>query len=75
MASRSKNKTTFAKLAREGRLRERRMEKAARKEARKRAAEDPSQPGDTDPDENADGELASPNADGELASPVVTSDG
>ena len=42
MASRSKNKTTFAKLAREGRLRERRAEKAARKEARKRAAENPS---------------------------------
>jgi hypothetical protein len=41
MASRSKNKTTFAKLAREGRLRERRAEKQARKEARKRAAENP----------------------------------
>lgn len=39
MASRSKNKTTFAKLAREGRLRERRMEKQAKKEARKRAAD------------------------------------
>jgi hypothetical protein len=38
MASRSKNKTTFAKLAREGRLRERRIEKQAKKEARKRAA-------------------------------------
>jgi hypothetical protein len=44
MASRSKNKTTFTKLAREGRLRERRMEKAARKEARKRAAENPDPP-------------------------------
>jgi hypothetical protein len=39
MASRSKNKTTFAKLARESRLRERRMEKQAKKEARKRAAD------------------------------------
>ena len=47
MASRSKNKTTFAKLAREGRLRERRIEKQARKDARKRAAENPpTQPGD-----------------------------
>ena len=54
MASRSKNKTTFAKLAREGRLRERRMEKAARKEARKRAAENPS----TQPDETPLGEDA-----------------
>jgi hypothetical protein len=39
MASRGKKKTTFAKLAREGRLREKRLEKAARKEARKRAPE------------------------------------
>ena len=31
MASRSKNKTTFAKLAREARLRERRMQKQAKK--------------------------------------------
>ena len=40
MGSRGKNKTTFAKLAREGRLRERRIEKKARKDARKREAED-----------------------------------
>ncbi len=46
MASRSKNKTTFAKLARESRLRERRMEKQARKEARRQAAEDPRNPPD-----------------------------
>ena len=39
MASRGKAKTTFAKLARESKLRERRMEKQARKEARKRASE------------------------------------
>jgi hypothetical protein len=39
MASRGKPKTTFAKLARESKLRERRMEKQARKEARKRASE------------------------------------
>jgi hypothetical protein len=52
MASRSKNKTTFAKLAREGRLRERRIEKQARKEARKRAADtQPTRLDDTPPDE------------------------
>jgi hypothetical protein len=38
MAS-SKNKTTFAKLARESRQRERRLEKQAKKEARRRASE------------------------------------
>jgi hypothetical protein len=37
MASRSKNKTTFAKLAREQKLRERRQEKQVRKDVRKRA--------------------------------------
>ncbi len=36
MGSSGKKKTTFAKLARESKLRERRMEKAARKDARKR---------------------------------------
>jgi len=39
MASRGKKKTTFAKLARESRLRERRIDKQAKKDARKRAAE------------------------------------
>ena len=39
MASRGKKKTTFAKLAREHRLRERRIDKQAKKDARKRAAE------------------------------------
>jgi hypothetical protein len=48
MASSGKKKTTFAKLARESRLRERRRDKQARKEARKRAAEiQPAQPRDT----------------------------
>jgi hypothetical protein len=37
MAS-SKKKTTFTKLARESRLRERRLEKQAKKDARKRAS-------------------------------------
>ncbi len=45
MASKGKKKTTMAKLARESRMRERRVEKAARKRARKQAAEHPpSQP-------------------------------
>jgi hypothetical protein len=38
MASRGKKKTTFAKLARESRLRERRLDKQAKKDARKQAA-------------------------------------
>ena len=45
MASTGKKKTTMAKLARESRLRERRLEKQARKDARKQAAaRPPSQP-------------------------------
>jgi hypothetical protein len=40
MASRGKKKTTMAKLAREGRLRERQLDKRAKKDARKRAAAD-----------------------------------
>ena len=40
MASRGKKKTTMAKLTREARLRERRLDKQARKDARKRAATD-----------------------------------
>jgi hypothetical protein len=35
MASSGKKKTTMAKINREGKLRERRLEKAARKDARK----------------------------------------
>jgi hypothetical protein len=38
MASSGKKKTTMAKLSRESRLRERRLDKQARKDARKRAA-------------------------------------
>jgi hypothetical protein len=50
MASGGKKKTTFAKLAREQKLRERRMEKKARKDARKRAGEVDSPPiSDTTP--------------------------
>ena len=39
MASGRKKKTTFAKLAREQKLRERRQDKQAKKDARKRAGE------------------------------------
>ena len=39
MASGAKKKTTFAKLAREQKLRERRIDKQAKKDARKRMAE------------------------------------
>ncbi len=38
MASSGKKRTTMAKITREGRLRERRLDKQARKEARKLAA-------------------------------------
>ena len=60
MASRSKSKTTFAKLAREGRLRERRLEKQAKKDAHKRAAENrATQPEATPLDEDANAGSAS----------------
>jgi hypothetical protein len=48
MASRSKRKTTMAKLNRERRLLERRLEKQAKKAARKLASADhPGRPNDT----------------------------
>jgi hypothetical protein len=56
MASNGKRKTTFAKLNREQKLRERRMEKQARKHARKLTAAgdlpvgDATAPGDGDRD-------------------------
>lgn len=40
MASNGKKKTTMAKLTRETKLRERRLDKQAKKDARKRAAAD-----------------------------------
>jgi hypothetical protein len=45
MASGGKKKTTMAKLNRESRLRERRLDKQARKDARKAAASLPDEPG------------------------------
>ena len=51
MASSGKKKTTFAKLAREQKLRERRQIKKAKKDARKRANEaDPQRLSDTLPE-------------------------
>jgi hypothetical protein len=44
MASRGKKKTTMAKLNREAKLRERRMDKQARKDARRQAPDQPDQP-------------------------------
>ena len=49
MGSNGKKKTTMAKLARESRLRERRVEKEARKEARKQAAAHPPVPPTNEP--------------------------
>ena len=45
MASGGKKKTTFAKLAREQKLRERRLDKQARKDARKEARKQTPEPG------------------------------
>ena len=57
MASSGKPKTTWAKLQREAALRERRLDKAARKQIRKQAQLDPSQaPLDPDQAIELDGE-------------------
>jgi hypothetical protein len=47
MASSGKKKTTMAKLDRERRMREKRMDKQARKDARKAAADLPADTGET----------------------------
>jgi hypothetical protein len=47
MASGGKKKATFAKLAREQKLRERRLDKQARKDARKQTVEADRAPGTT----------------------------
>jgi hypothetical protein len=55
MASSGKKKTTMAKLNRESRLRERRLDKQARKDARKHAAaHGPVGPGDTPDGQHAE---------------------
>jgi hypothetical protein len=60
MASSNKRKTTMAKLNRERALAERRLEKQARKAARKQAAAN---------DEQAPGDTAEPDADSEAETP------
>jgi hypothetical protein len=56
MASGGKKKTTFAKLAREQKLRERRRDKQAKKEARQRSGEtDLAQSRDSQPDAGGSG--------------------
>ena len=55
MASSGKKKTTMAKLDRERRMRERRMDKQARKDARKQAAANPVEaPDDAQPEHELD---------------------
>jgi len=79
MASSGKKKTTMAKLMRESRLRERRLDKQARKDARKRAAADGStwigEPLDADgmpidPDVAAHPDAAKPDAEQPRAEPL-----
>jgi hypothetical protein len=48
MSSRGKKKTTFAKLNRESKLRERRAEKQARKEARRMGPPEPTEVSETE---------------------------
>jgi U3 small nucleolar ribonucleoprotein component len=57
MASGGKKRTTMAKLNREQKLRERRLDKQARKDARKQAASE------RGPEEDVVGELPLPDAD------------
>jgi hypothetical protein len=75
MASRGKKKTTMAKLSRESRLRERRIDKQARKEARKLGLlPSRDETADARPDEAADMPVEAP---GELepgVSPLASAD-
>jgi len=70
MASSGKKKTTMAKLTRESRLRERRLNKQAKKEARKQASSDhrDSPDGALDPTTT---EAAQPRAGEAALEPVV----
>jgi hypothetical protein len=68
MASSGKKKTTMAKLNRESKLRERRLDKQARKDARKYAAAHPDEP--TDLLNPAIDESASTDAEGPALEPV-----
>jgi hypothetical protein len=69
MASSGKKKTTMAKLTRESRLRERRIDKQARKDARKNAPPESDQPTDLLEGDDFDVE---PQADGEPALAIAS---
>ena len=75
MSSRGKKKTTFAKLNRETRLRERRLDKQARKEARKLAPQEPAEitdetvPAGTDDTADTARVTSSPRISDETSSP------
>jgi hypothetical protein len=73
LSSRGKKKTTMAKLSRESRLRERRQEKAAKKDARRYAAENPPPAGEAGEfdDELATDDTELATDDTELGSPVT----
>jgi hypothetical protein len=71
MASGGKKKTTMAKLNRESRLRERRLDKQARKDARKAAAGLPDQPDQPDHALDADDLESAPTDDGPAVEAVV----
>ncbi len=69
MASSGKKKTTMAKLTRESKLRERRMDKQARKDARRHAIANGLDPyAETVTD--ADGEATPPEGEGTALEPV-----
>lgn len=70
MASSGKRKTTMAKLTRESKLRERRLDKQARKDARKYAAANPTEP-DSDTLTEDGQEIAQPD---ENESPDIQND-
>jgi hypothetical protein len=60
MASGGKRKTTMAKITRESRLRERRMDKKAKKDARKQAVADGANPLEPTPLEDESAESPEP---------------
>jgi hypothetical protein len=71
MASNGKRKTTMAKLNRESKLRERRMEKHARKDARKRTAADQDAPAsDVTEDSSPDGVDPAQHEVGDVTAPA-----
>jgi hypothetical protein len=73
MASSGKKKTTMAKLTRESRLRERRLDKQAKKEARKLApAHNPDSPADLLDPAGAPAQTGSEQPPIEPATPVST---